>query len=115
MLFEKEQTEALKRQIEEWVKVLCGEAEAEVLPCCEKYDAESVFDHECMGCPISQYVGETVCWGTPYHHWWRHACSQHPGVEDLKILCPECRKIAYEELKFLCDLLKRTILFRKFT
>jgi hypothetical protein len=45
-------------------------------PLCKVYDTidgEHGIGAQCLGCPIAEYTGQSVCGGTPYNEaWWAH-------------------------------------------
>ncbi len=71
----------------------------------------------CKGCPVRDETGMDDCKGTPYEKWYRHHRTAHPESFNssfprvlpfprvLTVECPECERLAREELEFLRSLL----------
>lgn len=63
----------------------------------------------CIICPIKQKTGLVACQGTPYSRWAEHQSFHKIGHNNeprlqMKVHCPECEKIADDEIAFLKSL-----------
>lgn len=59
------------------------------------------------GCPVHIKTGED-CGGSPYDAWWYHHADCHNNrhkIKSRKPYCGTCKQLAFDELKFLDDLL----------
>lgn len=94
--------EALGGSIQKWTAVAHGEGEDDAndnCPLCGLF-----FDLGCTGCPIDD-AGYWACTGTPYTRWCKHQKEVHGNPPNYVVRCPECRRLALEEVWFLCTLL----------
>jgi hypothetical protein len=95
---------ALKGSIGKWQRIVNGrgvDRAADNCPLC-KY-----FSNKCGACPVKKWTGQSQCIDTPFWEWVQHNADKHPG-KPLKVYCPECKRLAKEELNFLEDLLPIT-------
>jgi len=65
----------------------------------------------CFQCPVFEKTRKFICEGTPYSEWSSHHKNMHESeissVNGLPNLCPECTRIAVDEMMFLCSLLPK--------
>ena len=107
----KKTLDALNGSISKWEKIINDNGEDEATNNCSlcKEFYGLYIDVKCEECPIYKKTGYDSCDATPYKEWTEH---QHNNHEDLlvesgyRVYCPECKKIAKRELKFLKSLLK---------
>jgi len=114
VMMDKETFEALKKSIEKWEKIVNGkEGDLGSLNCalCGVFITK---DKRCVGCPVYMKTGEPLCRETPYIDWLKHHAYRHFNVllGDCNVMltpcvveCPECKRLAQEELEFLKSLL----------
>jgi len=97
---------ALVKEIKKWEAIAAGEG-ADVDNCllCE------LFAEDCEGCPIYIKTHLRGCVNTPYDDWVGHQEHSHsrPGKKFFEIECPECERIACEQLEFLKSLLSELL------
>ena len=107
-----ETLEAIRGSIKKWSLIvhLNGEDKGcDNCPLCYLFDDS----YGCQGCPVYAYTGNNYCESTPYqawhdHHEAKHATTNHDiYYHDYRIHCPECRRLAQEELMFLQSVLER--------
>lgn len=59
----------------------------------------------CEGCPVKEKTGRLGCQDTPWEEWHNHHVMNHgfdpKSQMELRVECPECKKLALKELKFL--------------
>jgi hypothetical protein len=114
----KKTRKALKGSIKKWEKILDGtgtDLGSKNCPLCARFlhiegiDLLLQVEETCVGCPVKKASGETCCRNTPYEKWWNHRQHSHLSLDDYsvgnKIECPECRKFAKQEVKFLRGLM----------
>ena len=104
--------EAIKGSIKKWEAIVLGtgvDFGCDNCELCKKYDPE--LSNDCLGCPIMEEAGNTGCFGTPYIEWYEHFDREHHDPCDnpfpMKVECPECKRLAKEELAFLEMILKK--------
>ena len=62
----------------------------------------------CSPCPIKKKTRVSGCQGSPYRHWVNHHQLIHPGCFFMRHKgCPDCLRLAKEELEFLRGLLPK--------
>ena len=101
---------ALEESIERWKRIVSGEEHATTA----NYSLCSLFfENNCAGCPIKEKIGETQCNNTPYREFTHHINLTHkdfipPSLFYYRVYCPECKRLAEKELKFLKSLRVKT-------
>ncbi len=93
--------EAIEGSIQKWESILASTGKDEGgknCPLCQNISG-------CDECPIRKKTGRSQCGKTPYAKWCSHQQKEHGVLNDRQILCPECAKLAYEEVMFLKELL----------
>ena len=101
---------ALEESIERWKRIVSGEEHATTA----NYSLCSLFfENNCAGCPIKEKIGETQCNNTPYREFTHHVTLTHknfipPPLFSYRVYCPECKRLAEKELKFLKSLRVKT-------
>ena len=99
---------ALKDSIRKWEKIVNGtgvDLGTENCPLCKLFRDDLL--GLCSKCPIYRKTKVPGCIATPYTKWRKHQYRHgwRMPEDGLKVLCPECRRIAERELKFLKSLL----------
>ena len=101
---------ALEESIEHWKRIVSGEEHTTRANCslCSLF-----FENNCAGCPIKEKTGETQCNNTPYREFTHHVTLTHknfipPPLFSYRVYCPECKRLAEKELKFLKSLRVKT-------
>jgi len=104
---DKKTLNALKGSIRKWERIVNGTGvdfgDANC-PLCKLFLV-------CEDCPIFLKTGLEGCEKTPYILWLIHQKKVHNvsawkvAKNGLRVLCPECKRIAEKELKFLKSLL----------
>jgi len=98
---------ALKGSIRKWEKIVNGtgvDFGGKNCPLCKLFPF-------CEDCPVFLKTWLKACENTPYEAWLIHQNKVHNRhgwrmpESGLKVLCPECKRIAERELKFLKSLL----------
>lgn len=76
-------------------------------PLCDLFFNSEVYKREdnCYNCPVKDTTNKTDCGATPYIRWWDHQIYVHSKEKIPRIHCPECERLALEEMRFLCGLL----------
>jgi len=102
--------EALRGSVKKWSLIvhLNGEDNGcDNCPLCKLF-WKNGFLH-CYLCPIVTHGnGEISCEKTPYSKWNTHHKNRHTyAYNHYTIKCPECRRLAQEELMFLQSVLER--------
>ena len=109
----KEETlEAIRGSIRKWSLIVHLEGADKGVYNCPLCDLFNNEEDGCQGCPIRTHTkGDNFCESTPYARWYAHCQDKHPKGSIFRdyhrIQCPECRKLAQEELMFLQGVLKR--------
>jgi len=107
MKLSKRAEKALSGAIKKWTKIVNGngvDKGMENCPLCKLY-----YGGDCMSCPIKHYTERIYCMGTPYRSWTKHHNEAgHDHFENMQCCsgCPECKKLAKEELNFLIKVFK---------
>ena len=60
-----------------------------------------LYGNTCEGCPVFLDVGTDGCSDSPYGYWVDHHRREHPYKHPKKVECPECARLAEEELNYL--------------
>ena len=108
MKFDTRSLEALEGSIQKWGDIRDGDREdlgASNCPLCSVFFLPD--DAKCGGCPVAEATGTAKCEGTPYDDWETHHERNHDNNEFAlarRSECPECRRLADEEIKFLKSL-----------
>jgi len=68
---------------------------------CEEY-----FGKACEGCIVYIKTGKRACNNTPYREWREHQDNKHSKFTLIKVRCPECKRLADKEWRFLRSLRK---------
>ena len=95
--------EAIEGSIEKWNNIAFhGGVDRGVLNC----PLCLMFSYCKDGCPVYIYSGSDKCRKTPYTDWSMHYNTAHSeyssfSLEDGKVLCPTCKKMAKKELDYL--------------
>ena len=98
---------ALKGGIKKWERIVKStkamDRGAKNCPLCSLFSCK----WDCGYCPVKKRTGKGGCDGTPYQEWLKHHREdigfnhfRHPG-------CPDCLRLAKEEVKFLKGLLPK--------
>ena len=66
-----------------------------------------LYGSECEGCPVFLDTGHDGCTYTPYEDWCNHHHLEHPCEYPKAVKCPECARLAEEELNYLRKLLNK--------
>ena len=98
-----ETLKALVGSIKKWTAIARGKGEDEGhenCPLCLMF----LFNSICGGCPVNDdsWAG---CYHTPYSEWVSHYKKIHDNRARGPGLCPECERLAWKEVWFLCTLL----------
>jgi hypothetical protein len=75
---------------------------------CAEYLFNGDREYDCTGCPIREYTGHQHCEESPYRRWTDHYREHHterPYVNNRRIRCEECQKLANEMVKFIGELI----------
>jgi hypothetical protein len=67
---------------------------------------------DCGNCPVFKATGRPMCHNTPYINWCKHQWSEYamPGESVYRhVRCPECVKLAEDEIEFLESVLEREL------
>ena len=110
---DKKGLQAIKQSIRKWELIAYYggiDRRAENCPLCnmfmEKKDKEYIFYmNVCNKCPVYLDSNGHHCGATPYKLWIYHHAKDHGGCGwESKVECPECKKIAEEEIIYLKQL-----------
>jgi len=105
---DKKTLEALRKSIEKWEKIVAGKGEDQGSSNCAL--CQLFMERGCRGCPVFFETGITACYDTPYDDWINHQKDEHfygSKIMGYIIKCPECKRLAQEELEFLKSLLPK--------
>ena len=101
---------ALKGSVKKWEGIVAGtgvDAAERNCPLCQVCRFSSgVTDVGCAGCPVGIDTGSKYCQDTPYIDWCDHQTGVHEVSVRFHVICPECKRIAQRELRYLRRLLK---------
>jgi hypothetical protein len=99
---------ALEESIEHWEKIVIGENYSTTDNCslCNLF-----FINDCEGCPIKEKTGQVQCNASPFREFIKHINLNHKSFVPCsnfhyQTYCPECKRLAREELEFLKSLRK---------
>jgi hypothetical protein len=99
---------ALEKSIEHWEKIVIGESYSTTDNCslCNLF-----FINDCEGCPIKEKTGQAQCDDSPFREFIKHINLNHKSFIPVsnfhyQTYCPECKRLAREELEFLKSLRK---------
>ena len=98
--------EALEKSIQKWESISEGigiDTCSENCALCKLYNIEN----GCHGCPVFIESGSFYCRATPYQDWREHQGKHYqnrPKGAKYMVLCPVCKLLAQEELKYLKSL-----------
>lgn len=101
---------ALCESVEKWANICLGQEVDKGpgnCPLCKLYF--SMEDHDgkgraCRACLIYSVTGMYGCAGSPYEAWKLHHMLKHSNQRPMRIQCPECLRLAKEEMMFLWGL-----------
>ncbi|MCK5607078.1 hypothetical protein KAR91_34660 [Candidatus Pacearchaeota archaeon] len=96
---------AIEGTVKKWQNIMAGGVDEGYnnCPLCEEF-------YRCLECPIKAKTGEVECDKTPYRDWVSHWERKHRKGDITKektIRCSICAGLAYQELDFLENLLKK--------
>jgi hypothetical protein len=102
---------ALKGSIKKWEKICYKGGEDRRFHNCPLCKLFSVAWGTCGGCPVCKNsLSHKGCENTPWAAWKDHHTDEHhENRVNMKIKCPECKKLAEKELNFLKSLLPKGI------
>jgi len=99
---------ALEKSIKHWEKIVIGENYSTTDNCslCNLF-----FINDCEGCPIKEKTGQVQCNASPFREFINHINLNHKSFIPVsnfhyQTYCPECKRLAREELEFLKSLRK---------
>ena len=98
-----EQKKALLGSIEKWRGIVERKGidkGTDNCPLCELN-----YKNDCDGCPVSKYADFPGCHFTPYNPWCEHHEEVHDQFNFFVVVCPECERLARDQLAFLESLL----------
>jgi len=104
---DKKTLEALQKSIEKWEKIVMEKGKDEGSRNCAL--CWLFLKNECEGCPVYAKTKRKGCRGTPCEDWVDHQENHFYYVNEpyRVVKCPECKKLAEEELEFLKSLLPK--------
>lgn len=100
--------EALSKSIQKWESISTGigiDTAHNNCALCKLYNTKL----GCSECPVFEDSHKDYCDNTPYFEWHMHQIVHYrkrPFRAPFMVLCPECRKLAIEELNYLKGLRK---------
>jgi hypothetical protein len=102
----KQIAEALQGSVKKWERIVrstrAKDKHGDNCPLCVVMESKET----CSLCPVAINTGEDQCFGTPYTDWKAHQRLKHDNwsVFSRTPHCPDCLRLAKEELAFLKSL-----------
>jgi len=104
----REVIKAINESIRKWERIITGvesDKGQDDCPLCLFFKGDNG-ESDCVRCPVYDITMAAFCRFTPYVYWVEHQRKHHAYIVRWKVHCPECEKLAKNELNFLKSLLK---------
>lgn len=104
---DKQTLEALHGSIKKWEDIVAGKAKDELNSNCLLCQLFRKDRYDCNECPVDIKSERKKCQNTPLMDWELHYdyCHRKYTGKYAHVVCPECKKLAQDELNFLRSLL----------